>query len=272
MHLRQHTRHLHGCLRRRIHASALFPGVNAVAKAHGWKLIPYFKIDCPFLDITGLQWYGPPTIDYPQCAVWNAAVLNKIKAHPPNLVLISMSRWIFSSDPTQTTLAAEANRREDDHEGPGQCPGRGNPGSAAAYRREVPDCLASNLSDYRLCAYNRKPASGVDGDAREGRDRGHGCGPDRPDQLHLPRHWRCPVVIDNMIVWRDEHHLTATFSASLAPAIDAQLVGILNASWAHRSALLMRQPIRRASHPSAGKKPRSTSAVPVAGTAGPAVA
>jgi hypothetical protein len=37
----------------------------------------------------------------------------------------------------------------------------------------------------------------------------------------------CPVVIDNMIVWRDDHHLTATFSATLGPAIDAQLVPIL---------------------------------------------
>jgi hypothetical protein len=42
---------------------------------------------------------------------------------------------------------------------------------------------------------------------------------------------RCPVVINNMIVWRDEHHLTATFSATLGPAIDAQLIAILN-GWA----------------------------------------
>jgi hypothetical protein len=32
-----------------------------------------------------------------------------------------------------------------------------------------------------------------------------------------------------MIVWRDQHHLTATFAASLAPAMDQQLVAILNA-------------------------------------------
>jgi hypothetical protein len=42
---------------------------------------------------------------------------------------------------------------------------------------------------------------------------------------------RCPVVINNMIVWRDKHHLTATFSTSLGPEIDAQLINILNA-WA----------------------------------------
>jgi hypothetical protein len=30
-----------------------------------------------------------------------------------------------------------------------------------------------------------------------------------------------------MIMWRDDHHLTATYSASLGPVIDAQLVPIL---------------------------------------------
>ena len=37
----------------------------------------------------------------------------------------------------------------------------------------------------------------------------------------------CPVVIDNMIVWRDPHHLTATFSRSLGPALDAKVVAFL---------------------------------------------
>jgi hypothetical protein len=49
------------------HASALFPGVNAVAKAHGWKLIPYLKIDCSFLDLSDLIYYGPPSVPYPEC-------------------------------------------------------------------------------------------------------------------------------------------------------------------------------------------------------------
>jgi hypothetical protein len=41
----------------------------------------------------------------------------------------------------------------------------------------------------------------------------------------------CPAVMNNMIVWRDAHHLTATFATTLGPAIDAQLVAILN-TWA----------------------------------------
>ena len=42
----------------------------------------------------------------------------------------------------------------------------------------------------------------------------------------------CPAVINNMVVWRDTHHLTATFSATLGPAIDEQLVKIL-VQWDH---------------------------------------
>ena len=53
------------------HASALFPGVNVMAQAHGWKLVPYLKIDCSFLDYNDLVYYGPPTVPYPECMTWN---------------------------------------------------------------------------------------------------------------------------------------------------------------------------------------------------------
>ena len=37
----------------------------------------------------------------------------------------------------------------------------------------------------------------------------------------------CPAVVSDMIVYRDHHHLTATFSRSLAPALDALLAPIV---------------------------------------------
>jgi hypothetical protein len=33
----------------------------------------------------------------------------------------------------------------------------------------------------------------------------------------------CSAVVDNMIVYRDEHHLTATFSRSLGPDLERLL-------------------------------------------------
>ena len=33
----------------------------------------------------------------------------------------------------------------------------------------------------------------------------------------------CPAVVDGMIVYRDDHHLTSTFAASLAPILGERL-------------------------------------------------
>jgi hypothetical protein len=33
----------------------------------------------------------------------------------------------------------------------------------------------------------------------------------------------CPVVVNRMIVYRDDHHMTATFAVSLADRLDADL-------------------------------------------------
>ena len=35
---------------------------------------------------------------------------------------------------------------------------------------------------------------------------------------------RCPGVRNGLVTYRDQHHLTATFAASLAPALDEALV------------------------------------------------
>ncbi|HEX7430821.1 MAG TPA: acyltransferase family protein, partial [Candidatus Limnocylindrales bacterium] len=136
------------------HASALFPGVNAVAKAHGWKLIPYLKIDCSYLDLNDLVYFGPPRVAYPECMTWNRAVVSKLQKNPPDLVIISGSRWIFTASnvnvTTQTNaLIAIINKI---------------PKSSKVViiqdpplptSQSVPECLSSYLNDYRRCAYTR---------------------------------------------------------------------------------------------------------------------
>ena len=37
----------------------------------------------------------------------------------------------------------------------------------------------------------------------------------------------CPAVVNRKIVYRDGHHLTATFARSLAPALDRALAPLL---------------------------------------------
>ena len=215
------------------HGSALFPGVNAVAKAHGWKLIPYLKINCSFLDISDLQWFGPPTVPYPACQTWNANVVAKLQQTPPDLVIVSMSRWIFTADPTEETVTFESNaliRMIRKIPAATRVVIIQDPPLPTA--EKVPDCLSANLTDYRKCVYTRREGFGSGMGLREqAAAKATGAGLIDLTAAICPGTGNCPVVINNMIVWRDEHHLTATFSTSLGPAIDEQLVAILNA-WA----------------------------------------
>jgi len=209
------------------HASALFPGVNAVAKAHGWKLIPYLKIDCSFLDLNDLEYFGPPRVAYPECMTWNRAVVSKLQKNPPDLVIISGSRWIFTASninvTTQTNaLIAIINRI---------------PKSSKVViiqdpplptNQSVPECLSSYLNDYRRCAYTRTVGFGPSmGQREQNAAKATGAGLIVLTDQICPGTGNCPVVINNTIMWRDQHHLTATFAAMLAPAIDEQLVAIL---------------------------------------------
>ena len=210
------------------HASALFPGVNAVAKAHGWKLIPYLKIDCSFLDLNDLVYYGPPTVAYPECMTWNKNVVSKLQKSPADLVIISMSRWIFTASnagiTTQTNaLISMINKI---------------PKSSKVViiqdtplptAQSVPECLSSYLNDYRRCAYTRQVGFGsAMGTREQNAAKATGAGLIVLTDQVCPGTGNCPVVINDIIVWRDQHHLTATFAATLAPAIDEQLVAIFN--------------------------------------------
>jgi peptidoglycan/LPS O-acetylase OafA/YrhL len=211
------------------HASALFPGVNEVAKAHGWKLIPYLKIDCSFLDFADLVYFGPPMVPYPECMTWNSNVVNKLRKSPPDLVVISMSRWVFTANTAEETVSSESQALI---RMIGKIPTTSKvviiQDPPLPTSEKVPDCLSTYLNDYRRCSYTRKVGFGSGMGLREQAvASATGAGLVVLTDQVCPGTGNCPVVINNVIVWRDEHHLTATFSATLGPAIDQQLVQIL---------------------------------------------
>jgi hypothetical protein len=213
------------------HGSALFPGVNEVAKAHGWKLIPYLKIDCSFLDIKMIDFNTKG--EYTQCATWNNAVLSRMNAHPPDLAIISESRWIFPVNDGDANVTAESDsliRMIDKIPPSTKVVIIEDPPLPTNIK--VPECLSTYLSDYRRCSYTQKVGFGSSMRTREERAaEGTGAALIDLTAAICPGTGNCPVVINNMIVWRDEHHLTATFATSLGPVIDEQLTAILN-QWA----------------------------------------
>ena len=208
------------------HASALFPAVEAMALAHGWKLIEFLKISCQFIDMR----ITDPNLnrEYTECATWNQNVVARLRAAPPDLVLVSGSRWIYPVDSAQASATFEGNALARMIK---QIPSSSRVAiiqDPPLPSLDVPKCLSSYPTDYRKCAYSRAVGFGSAMGVRETTaSKATGAPVINLTSDICPGTGACPVVIDNMIVWRDPHHLTATFSRSLGPALDAQVVAIL---------------------------------------------
>jgi hypothetical protein len=96
-------------------------------------------------------------------------------------------------------------------------------GDTPASRFDVPVCLSQHLSDITRCATPRIEAFGRQQLVRERAaaltadatliDLSDAICPSDP----------CQAVVDDTIVQRDDHHLTATFAASLAGRLEAAL-------------------------------------------------
>ena len=95
-----------------------------------------------------------------------------------------------------------------------------------AWDFDIPACLSAHPRDIRPCAMSRAAAfySILVREQTAARAAGAGL-------INLSRAVcsadPCPAVVNGMIVLRDEHHLTATFARSLAPALNRALGKLL---------------------------------------------
>jgi peptidoglycan/LPS O-acetylase OafA/YrhL len=208
------------------HASALFPAVEAVARAHGWRLVVFIKSSCEFVDFP--LYSSSLKREYVECATWNDNVISDLQAKPPDLVIITMSRHISTLDPADGNATSEGESVARMIE---KLPGESRKviiQDPPVPWFNVPDCLSAHLLDYRRCAYPRASGSNSGmGQLEKIAAQATGAGLIDLTTATCPGTGDCPVVIDDMIVYRDQQHFTATFATSLGPALDAKLTAVL---------------------------------------------
>src|SRR4029079_4526080 len=199
------------------HGSAMFPAFEWAADHEGWRLLPFVKVACPFLDITVTSTLLKRA--YTECSQWNENVIAKLNAAPPDLTVIHMSHWIFPVDKSLGDSAFSASLARMIKRLPGKVVILADTPHSAV---DVPSCLSANWWDIRPCSTKR--AQGMS-------DRGHlegaaanAAGVAMIDlSADICPMAPCPAVVDNRIVYRDAHHLTATFAESLGPELDRLL-------------------------------------------------
>jgi peptidoglycan/LPS O-acetylase OafA/YrhL len=211
------------------HASALFPAINELAKAHGWKLIIYMKIDCSFVDIPIINFTSKQ--EYTECATWNKNIVAKMNASPPDLIIVHMSRWVYNLNSSDGGYGAHGRAMAREMQ---KLPAASKVVMITdipdPWNFSVPECLSTYLSDYRKCNYARSVAfNSYYGKREEIASQATGIPLIDLSQAICPGTGVCPVVMNGMIMFRDQHHLTATFAASLGPEVDRQLTALLNA-------------------------------------------
>lgn len=207
------------------HAAQWFPVYEHLASAHGWHTMMTTKAACSFADVVvrgGRSRTGP----YSSCTSWGKNVMKLLVSNAPDVVLISQS--------TTYTVAGKEKEAsfEDLKSGYTRRISEVKEETAAEVivLADTPrlgfnaaDCLSRQGAVFEKC-------SGAAAEVLSRRDplvdaaREVGVPIVNANDLICPDH-SCPPIINDVIVWRDSHHVTATFAKESAPIIAQRIVG-----------------------------------------------
>jgi hypothetical protein len=206
------------------HAAEWMPALHKVASANGWRLIVHLKKACPDAEI--------PTDKDPNgtdCAVWRKKVIDLIGGLHPDLVIMSSYRY---------KQVGSASGRDPDtvwQEGMDLTVSKVRPltdhllllGDSATPKEDIPSCLAGNLSSVSTCMDSRGSAVRPGRLAAEREVAAKYGAAFIPTSDWMCTDTACPVIVGNVLMYRDNSHITATASEFLSPYVDAAIRSIL---------------------------------------------
>lgn len=204
------------------HATQWFPALDSVAQSRHWQLISLTKSTCPPIVLSFWSPYlGRP---YRECDQWRAAVLARIRAERPALVILGAARhynyeYHFTVYGPAWLGGLAAMVREVRATGARVVVLGPTPKPV----RDVPDCLSTHLGDATACTTPRAQAINAAGMAAE-RVAVTGAGGaylDVSPWICTPA--TCAVIVGNLLVYRDDNHLTKPYTSWLAPVMAAAL-------------------------------------------------
>ena len=207
------------------HAAQWFPAIERIAKEQHLRLVSITKSACASVDVD--VWTSYANRPYTECSDWRDKAFALIAAEKPALVVISNSRnyqlvidgkEVSSSDHEDVWSAGLARTINRVSKSAGEVMLIGD---TARMTDDPPVCLSEHLADATACA---TPWATAVATARLGMDRQ--VASETGATFVDPTPWQCftdpcPAVIGRFLVYRDTHHMTATFSRALASRLEA---------------------------------------------------
>ena len=208
------------------HAEHWLAAMDRIGRERGWRVVAMVKPACPVADVPQLV-NARLKRDYTECTEWRREKLRRIVAmRPAFVVLSSYDRYIGAVTPAvwQAGLRRTYSMLS-------------NAGIATIALRDVPDagfdvpsCLSRRASGApfsgKACEY--KLSTGISRAGRAAQTQAARGLPrvalvDMTDRF-CDRGGRCSVVKGGAVAYRDDDHLTATFSRNEAPVLGARIV------------------------------------------------
>jgi peptidoglycan/LPS O-acetylase OafA/YrhL len=202
------------------HAAMWNPAFNPIAQQRHWRLETLAKVTCPLQDLPITSPYLGR--QFSECGQWRAQVLARLADEHPQLIVLSMSRrygadfGFTSYDPAwidSLTLVVTQLRKT---------------GAAVLVVGPIPDphstvptCLSGHLDDATACSQPRSVAVNDAGIAAEkaATIAGGGQYADLTDLFCTAD--RCPVIVGNNLLFRDDNHVTIEYAQALQPVLSA---------------------------------------------------
>jgi peptidoglycan/LPS O-acetylase OafA/YrhL len=193
------------------------PALEEAARDRHWRIVTYGKSACAFA-ASSAAILGHV---YPECDEWNAAVVNALRADPPDLLVtsgVADEAWDGTGAASEPLVAGYAARWRSFAD-------EGVPvlvlGDSPVSPDELDVCAAWHPHDLDTCTFPMAPAvdkSGLPVQREAAAEAGGGV------RLLDLTPWicpggQCPVVVGHVAVHRPGDHVTATYAATLAPVV-----------------------------------------------------
>jgi hypothetical protein len=204
------------------HATQYFPAFDFIAQVRHWRLVVLSKATCPPFQLTLFS----PVLGrtFSECDQWREQALARIAREHPALVVLGAARHYDSSYHFTAygqlwldgiRLTVERVRR------------LGVPvmvlGPTPKPPFDVPSCVSGHLDEVQACATPLTQAVNAVGRQAE-RAVAQSAGARYVDvSAWMCVQQMCPPIVGNLLVYRDDNHLTTGYAAWLTPVIDADI-------------------------------------------------
>ena len=220
------------------HAAQWFAAINTISIDNTWRLIAHTQGGCPLLDV--VTWNRGADAVFSHCASWRDAVIDDLQQEGVDVVIVSQHWGLLDASTREAVPASVWERdlptlfdrlRSVDIEPvlflDSPDPYGSVPACAVSHKTDLSSCEPGMLRNTERSV--REVATSIADEMSVGVIDPHVwlCVDVSPDDDSDTT--RCPVVVGDILIYRDSHHLSNTFVEWFTPVISAELVDWITA-------------------------------------------